>query len=233
MSIHPFLADYRAMIGDLAVPTPRRHEELDEAFETMRRRRFPEEPALRFVPSPPKKRRRKRTNEIVTARQTYDGRIAVDREVPTRAGDLHDHCNFLVWLSFPRAKRAIHERQLRAKEAWIPEGSTRMPGARTREQDALTLFDEGGAVLVDAGAPGASSRLVVFGHALLEHFVRSDVPIAATTMRVGACETLDGIDRAIAARVRDEGSFLAPGLDGLIVLDARGGYSLAPAGVPR
>jgi len=227
MSGLPYLATYRAMIGDDADSVPRARADLDAAFEAARQRRFPDEPELRFVANLKKPRRKRRGPDPIDPAMSYDGLITRRREVPTREGDLHDHCNFLVWLAFPRTKRSIHERQFRAKQEWIPEGARTLPGARTREQDALTLFDEGGALLVRLAeeAEEAEPRLIAFGHALIEHFVRGRGEIAATCMHVTVDEgNPDAIDRAVARRVRDPGSFRAPGLDSMLVLDASGGY---------
>ncbi|HMI93099.1 MAG TPA: DUF3025 domain-containing protein, partial [Polyangiales bacterium] len=71
----------------------------------------------------------------------YDGRIVVHGEVPTREGDWHDFFNALCFATFPRAKRALHLRQYSALQGRVPATATRLPPTRTREQDALTLFD--------------------------------------------------------------------------------------------
>lgn len=114
---------------------------------------------VRFEEMPPKPRRA-RPREALDRDSMYDSRI-VAGVVPTRARCWHDFSNALVWASFPRAKQRLHARQHRAVQAWIPEGALRLPGARSREMDALALLDEGGVVRV-----GESS--VVFGHALYE-----------------------------------------------------------------
>ena len=67
------------------------------------------------------------------------------RCVPTR-DNLHDFFNGLVWLRFPRAKRRLNELQA-AEIARAGIGAARGP-----LRDALTLFDENGAVL-DAPPP--------------------------------------------------------------------------------
>ena len=101
--------------------------------------------------------------------------------VPTRAGNLHDLFNALVWLVFPRFKAALNA--LHADE--IP----REGGRRGPFRDLLTIVDEGGA-LVACADPGLVSlvrahrwkelfwerreslrramRVVVIGHAVLE-----------------------------------------------------------------
>lgn len=122
-------------------------------------RAFDGPPPVTFVETLPKPRRSRARGSIDRA-SMYDAQI-VSGVVPTRARCWHDFSNALVWATFPLAKRALHARQHRAIAAWIPEGATRLPGARSREMDALALLDEGGVVQVGA-------RSVVFGHALYE-----------------------------------------------------------------
>lgn len=133
-----------------------------------------------------------------TLSELYDGRIFERGEIPTRARSFHDLFNALVWASFPAAKRALNARQYRALAARLPARFTALPGARTREQDALAMLDEGGILLVSgeadardvraahvAGDGDALEALVragrlsalVFGHALYEHLVSSPVPV--------------------------------------------------------
>ena len=116
----------------------------------------------------------------------YERRIVEQGEIETR-DDRHDSMNALVWLQFPLAKRALsrlHVEQSMASENVPCRGSERGP-----KRDAATLFDEHGLVVL-ARQPSALSllqdrqwtdawftnratflqetRLVVFGHALLE-----------------------------------------------------------------
>lgn len=114
------------------------------------------------------------------ADEAYETFIARTATIPTR-DNLHDFFNGLVWLAFPQAKRRLND--LQASElAQRGIGPTRGP-----LRDALTLFDENGAVLQ---APPAlweallardwqhlfiarrtlwqQARLLVFGHALME-----------------------------------------------------------------
>ncbi len=144
---------------------------------------------IRFAEQPPKKKRRRRRNAPIGAEALYDGKITLEGAVPTRASSWHDLMNALVWASFPRAKRAISARQYAALQRRIGEPRRRLPGARTREEDALTMLDEGGELWLSAGverdlgaidldaasleaaaARGTVSR-IVFGHALLEHAI--------------------------------------------------------------
>ena len=120
---------------------------------------FAGEPPVSFLETPPKPRRA-RARTALDRSALYDARI-VAGVVPTRPRCWHDFSNALVWATFPRAKQSLHARQHRAIEAWIPAGATRLPGARSREMDALALLDEGGVVQV-------GDTPVVFGHALYE-----------------------------------------------------------------
>jgi hypothetical protein len=113
--------------------------------------------------------------------ENYELRAHRSGRVSSRPGNLHDVFNALAWLAFPRTKarlNALHAAQ-------IPlEG-----GRRGRFRDLLTIFDEGGAVVVCddeeliALLRGfrwrelfwerrervlASMRILVLGHAVLE-----------------------------------------------------------------
>lgn len=114
----------------------------------------------------------------------YEARIHAAGRIATRADNWHDLFNALCWARFPAIKSALNARQA-ADLARVG------PGRRTRAQDALTQFDEAGAVVVlrddallaawDAhdweslflGARCAwgdgRADLHVFGHALYEH----------------------------------------------------------------
>jgi hypothetical protein len=145
-----------------------------------------------------KKPRGSRRRGPIGARDLYDGRIVCEGWVPTRPGSWHDFLNMLVWATFPAAKWQLHQRQHAALSARLAGafpltmGPPALPNARTREQDALALLDEGGVVLAcrsdraaeltralaerradDARALFASgaARAVIFGHALYESLV--------------------------------------------------------------
>lgn len=111
--------------------------------------------------------------------------------VPTRE-HLHDFFNGLVWLRFPQAKRRLNELQAQAIAAQ-GVGAVRGP-----LRDAITVFDENGAVLwapqplqhalqardwrrlfVDLRPLWQQADLVLFGHALLEKLVQPRKPITA------------------------------------------------------
>lgn len=111
--------------------------------------------------------------------------------VPTR-DNLHDFFNGLVWLRFPEAKRRLNQLQAQAIAA---QG---VGAVRGRLRDAITVFDENGALLVappplhealqardwrrlfvDLRPMWRDAQLVLFGHALLEKLVDPRKPITA------------------------------------------------------
>lgn len=129
----------------------------------------------------------------------YETRIAERGILATRAGNVHDAFNALVWLRHPLLKHALNARQV----ADITEVG---PKSRTRGQCAMTQFDEAGAIvwcadpallalwdahdwsglfLRERAAWGARIAVTVFGHALLERqFYGSDALSTAKTIAV-------------------------------------------------
>lgn len=132
------------------------------------------------------------------AGMAYEQFIFEHGAVPTRE-HLHDFFNGLVWLHFPQAKRRLNQLQAGAIAAH-GVGAVRGP-----LRDALTLFDENGALLA-APEPlwqalaardwqalfighrtlWAQARLLLFGHALLEKLVSPRKPITAHVYRAPA-----------------------------------------------
>ena len=117
---------------------------------------------------------------LQTAGEAYEAFVARTACVPTRNNE-HDFFNALVWLSLPAWKRRLNELQA-GQIALRGVAATRGP-----VRDALTLFDENGALLqapqplvnalqardwntlfVTRRALWAEARLRLFGHALLE-----------------------------------------------------------------
>ncbi|MGJ7582437.1 DUF3025 domain-containing protein [Variovorax sp. RHLX14] len=130
-------------------------------------------------------------HDALSPGEAYERFIFDTGSVPTR-DNLHDFFNGLVWLRFPEAKRRLNA--LQATEiARHGIGATRGP-----LRDALTLFDENGAVLdappeirealiardwhrlfVTERARWHQARLLVFGHALMEKLVAPRKPATA------------------------------------------------------
>lgn len=143
--------------------------------------------------------------------ESYEAFITRTGKVPTR-DNLHDLFNGVVWLTWPRTKQrlnCLHAQTIAKQGSAGPRGALR---------DALTLFDENGAllqaptVLVDAlgtrdwrtlfieqRALWQRAQLVVFGHALMEKLLR---PRKAITAHVWIVTALT--DAALAASLTVE-----------------------------
>src|SRR5436190_11260102 len=76
------------------------------------------------------------------ARGPYELRVHETGRIETRPDNLHDWFNALCWLAFPRTKARINAMHAAA----IPHER----GQRGRLRDLLTIFDEGGAIVVCA-----------------------------------------------------------------------------------
>jgi hypothetical protein len=180
---------------------------------------------LRFVEQPEKSKPSSRRADL------YDARIHERGEIPTRAKSWHDLFNALAWAAFPRAKTALNARQYRALVDRVPESFDRLPGARTPEQDALAMLDEGGLLFVARepvfetaqaanrdGDEATLARLIdeaevvalVFGHALHEHALSSSAPVRGRGLVLLHDESLairDAADRALAERLTTPDQF--------------------------
>lgn len=240
----PLFAPFHALTGQLRGrpnwPTTAAYTEL-VAREC--RERGLDLPPLEFAAQIKKPRRAKR--EAVVLEELYDGSIALRGQVPCLTESYHDLFNALIFAAFPLSKRALHARQFRALRERVQPGMRRLPEARTREQDALTVFDEGGSVvlvspefharwgsdkpwtLLDAKSDHA--RLWVFGHALLEHVFYGRYALRSCAVVLVRDETtpsedaiLPWIDDRLAQRLGDSNRFCAPGADGVVKIDECG-----------
>ncbi len=154
---------------------------------------------VRFVPPAP-------------ADPYYEVHVYESGRVQTRPESKHDLFNALCWLAFPKTKARINA--MHAAE--IP----REGGKRGRLRDMLTIFDEGGAIVVgDAdiellvrGARWAELfvdrhqdfRIVVLGHAVLEQALQ---PRLGLTCKVVFADPACGLDAQAADRIA---SFASP-----------------------
>jgi hypothetical protein len=196
---------------------------------------------LRFAPDA----RARRHRGPIQPTESYDARIALRAEVPTRERHWHDLLNALCFATWPRSKLALHARQWRALQARAP-GLAR--GARSAEQDALTLFDEGGVVIAaartaagelraaldgaDAAAitrlvSAAQAQVVPFGHALFEHMIEH-LPCPGASARILSLDALprereallDALDAALARELADDTRFATRGENAHLRLEA-------------
>ena len=129
--------------------------------------------------------------EALPAGVAYEAFIARTAGVPTRH-NLHDFFNGLVWLTWPALKRRLHEIQARQI------AQLGVSGTRGAVRDAVTLFDENGALfeaprtlqqaLIERDWLGLflthreqwrQARFVIVGHALLEQLVQPRKPLCA------------------------------------------------------
>jgi len=132
--------------------------------------------------------------------------------VATRPESLHDWFNALCWLAFPRTKARINA--LHARELPRGEGGRRGP-----LRDLLTIFDEGGAIVVcgdekllsllrsaswkalflDHRARVLRSlKIVVFGHAVMEQALEPRPGITCKAIVLGEGNLDSGAARWLA-----------------------------------
>lgn len=135
--------------------------------------------------------------EALPPDEPYERHIFERGEIPTR-DNAHDFFNGLVWLGLPRAKRRMNQLQA-AEIAARGIGSTRGP-----VRDALTVFDENGALLmappelwdalrtrdwprlfVTLRPLWREARLLICGHALLEQLARPRKGLTAHVWALG------------------------------------------------
>lgn len=127
--------------------------------------------------------------ETLPASTPYESFVRATATVPTR-DNLHDFLNGIVWCLYPRTKRLLNQWQA---EAIARDG---VQGRRGPLRDAITLFDENGALFsapellstalkmrdwhglfVTHRALWPQARVWLFGHALVEKLVapRKDI----------------------------------------------------------
>ena len=80
----------------------------------------------------------------------YAPRIYMTGEVQTRTRNWHDFFQFLTWFVFPRTKALINAIHVPEARARLGQGSD--PGRRSPVENMLSLFDEGGAVVLSSDA---------------------------------------------------------------------------------
>jgi len=155
-----------------------------------------------------------------TARGPYEVRVYETGCVETRPDNLHDWFNALCWLAFPRTKARINAMHAAA----IP----REQGQRGRLRDLLTIFDEGGAVVVCADAEllqllrelrwkelfwdrrervRQAMRFAVLGHAVLEQALK---PWPGITCKAVFASPGDDVDARAAEWLAQVGADASP-----------------------
>jgi len=154
------------------------------------------------------------------ARGPYELRVHETGCIETRDDNLHDWFNALCWLAFPRTKARIN-----AMHAAALPGEQ---GRRGRLRDLLTIFDEGGAVVLCADAElvqllrefrwqelfwtqrervRESMRFVVLGHAVLEQALK---PWPGITCKAVFASPVDDVDAQAAQWLAQVGAGASP-----------------------
>lgn len=167
----------------------------------------------------------------LSLREHYERGIHERARMPYRSRDWHDFFNALAWLGYPQTKAALNAAHCTALDGEAAHSAGRKPGTRSRVRDALTLFDESGAIVVSDDAAlledlrafrwkrlfserrervRASMRVFVLGHALLEKALRPYVGMTAHALLISVdrefvaaqpARQLEHADALAAARI--------------------------------
>ena len=159
----------------------------------------------------------------LAAGAAYEAHIFDRGTCPTRE-NLHDFFNGLCWIAMPLAKRRLNALQA-AQIALSGIGGVRGP-----VRDAITIFDENGALLeapvalweallvrdwrrlfVELRPLWREARLLVFGHALLEKLARPRKDLTAHVWAIaGAGGGMNDLDRWLEGQLTAERLALKP-----------------------
>lgn len=169
----------------------------------------------------------------------YEERIYSCAELAVRERNWHDFFNVLAWLIYPRAKAGLNERHFHAAQR-ERESNAASQGNRGRVRDALTTFDESGAIVTSLDAEllaelsafrwktlfwqkreraSAAMRVFVFGHALFEKTLEPYVGLTAHAClflvdpdfnAMSLESQLERIDVLLAQRLHDVRAFATP-----------------------
>ena len=168
----------------------------------------------------------------------YAPRIYYTGEIQTRTENWHDFFQFLTWSMFPKAKAVINSIHVPAAQARI-EKDTDL-GRRSPVENMLSLFDEGGALILCSDDSllqlirdfnwkelfwhrrdelNSKLRLVTFGHALYEKGLSPYVGMTANCILFHVDDTLikqtnqqqlDWIDSQLAGLFSDGTTYTKP-----------------------
>lgn len=139
----------------------------------------------------------------------YAPRVFLTGELQTRRENWHDFFQFLSWLMFPRTKAVINALHVPYAEARLMAATDL--GRRSPLENMLSLFDEGGAVIIASdvsllhlirefrwkelfwerrAAVARSLRCITFGHALYEKALQPYIGMTANAILLDADQTL-------------------------------------------
>lgn len=155
---------------------------------------------LRFV---------EQTPELLQDGLHYEQRSFEHGAISTRANNWHDLFNALIWIEYTALKSAINAR-------YAAELSGRQGKERSRSQMAITHFDEGGAIVLlrdpalsqywdrhdwhglfwteRAAWQDGRIRVIVFGHAMLEHALMPHQLVTAKCVLAGVANDETAVD---------------------------------------
>jgi hypothetical protein len=114
----------------------------------------------------------------------YEPRIFLQGEVNTREHSWHDFFNALIWFAFPKIKATLNMRQFIAYDEHCAFPWKTPNPSRTREQDLLTMFDEGGCILVHFTKGTSAHVPFLFGHGFYERIYYGDKDLSACTLSI-------------------------------------------------
>lgn len=202
-------------------------EELERQWLCALDVRTPDGAPLQLLPQPAKLRRARPRNRS----ELYDVSVC-NGLLPTRSHNWHDFFNVLMFAAFPASKRQLHARHRHILEQRLPAELVRLPGARTVEQDCLTMLDEGGVLFATDAKDAPAVELLLengdhhqlatlacagrvkawlLGHAHAEHLAKvaltdSKAPLPRAkpvVLPVGVDAARREVDLALAARLCD------------------------------
>lgn len=124
------------------------------------------------------KKERKRGNGLGTL---YEPLIFLSGQVRTRPENWHDFFNALIWYTFPKSKAALNMRQFIAYDENADFPWTMPQKHRIPEQDRMTMFDEGGCIMIHSGD---QKTPWLFGHAFYERIFYKDSDLSAYTLDI-------------------------------------------------
>lgn len=170
--------------------------------------------------------------------QHYAPRIYMSGEIQTRAENWHDFFQLLTWIMFPRTKALINEIHIPLAHARLASGADL--GRRSPLENMLSLFDEGGAVVISSDENllqmirefqwkplfwqqrevlSQQLRCIVFGHAMYEKGLEPYIGMTANAVlfhceadffQLSNDEQLAWVDGALADALADREQWSVP-----------------------
>ncbi len=169
--------------------------------------------------------------------EMYVSRIFHSGELQTRRNNWHDYFQYLTWFMFPHSKALINSLHIPRAQARLQNQEL---GRRTPLENMLSLFDEGGALLVSSDESlfelvrdfkwrelfvehrksfGRQFECVVFGHAVYEKGLSPYVGMTANCILIHVDATYfqlswpqkwQQLDRLLYERLQHDPAFRQP-----------------------